>query len=269
MSPTSNVKSNCGAFSRKCKTFDDVVKVSINNDDQANIIILDGGNTERTIYSVRSHNITYSKNLLIKGDSNSKLYPAIKSLGGFSQDNYLFFINQDNINISIQSVHMDNVAFVNTKKSRNLNVTVNDCYVKLNLGSYFISLAQNDKSVNIHFKDSSFTGDSKSKNRVVLTNLIGKESNLIQFENCLFEHAYISTLSSNHLRIENCVFINTVIHCGRTNYLNIANSIFKNYFYTNAAYPSLKISESNATVKNCSFLTIQIIESLLQRARCT
>ena len=140
MSTTSNVKNNCGTFSRKCKTFDDAVKVSLNDNDQTNVIILDGGNTERTIYSVKSHNISYSKNLLIKGDSNSKFYPVLKSFGGVSQDNYLFFINGDNINISIQSVHMDNIAFINTKKSRNLNLTVNDCYTKLKLGSYFIGI---------------------------------------------------------------------------------------------------------------------------------
>ena len=247
------MKNNCGAFSRKCKTFDDAVKVSLNDDDQTNIIILDGGNTERTIYTVRSHNITYSKNLLIKGDPRSKFYPVLKSLGGVSQENYLFFINDDNINISIQSVHMDNVAFVNTNKSKNLNLTVNDCYAKLKLGSYFINIAQNYKSINIHFKDSSFIGDLKSENRVALINLMGKASNIIQFENCSFEHAYINILISNHLGIENCVFINTVNHFGRSNYLNIVNSIFKNYLQTNATYSSLKISESNATVKNCSF----------------
>ena len=253
VSPTSNVKSNCGAFSHKCKTFDDAVKVSLNDDDQTNVIILDGGTIERIIYSVRSHNIVYSKNLLIKGDPNSKFYPVLKNLGGVSQDNYLFFINKDNINISIQSVHMDNVAFVNTNKSRNLNVTVNDCYAKLKLGRNFISVAQNDKSVNIHFMDSSFIGDFKSEHRVVLTTSMAKESSIIQFKNCFFEHAYIKILNSSHVGIENCVFINTVIHFSQSDYLNIANSIFKNYFQTNTPYFSLKISKSNATVKNCSF----------------
>lgn len=125
---------------------------------------------------------------------------------------------------------MDNIAFVNTKKSKNLNLTVNDCYAKLRLGSYFIRVEQNDNSVNIHLKDSSFIGDLKSENPVALTNLSGKESNLIQFKNCSFEHVYINILSSSHLWVEKCVFINTVIYFGRTNYLNIANSIFKNFF---------------------------------------
>ena len=53
VSPTSNVKNNCGAFSRKCKTFEDAVTITLRDEDQTNIIILDGGNTERTIYNVR------------------------------------------------------------------------------------------------------------------------------------------------------------------------------------------------------------------------
>ena len=150
-------------------------------------------------------------------------------------------------------MHIDNIAFVNTKKSKNLNLTVNDCYAKLKLGSYFIRVEQNDNSVNIHVKDSSFIGDLKSENPVALTNLSGNESNLIQFKNCSFEHVYINILSSSDFWIEKCVFINTEIYFGRTNYLNITNSIFKNFFQTSAAYPSLQISKSNAIVKNCSF----------------
>ena len=252
VSPTSNVKNNCGVFSRKCKTFDDAVKVSLNNDDHANVIILDGGNTERTIYSVRSHNITYSKNLLITRDQNSKFYPVIGSLGGISKENYLFFINGSNINISIQSVKMENVAFVNVKSSGNVNLTVNDCYVKLKLGT-FINISQNEKPVNVRFKDSSFLGDLKSENRIMVTTLMGKDHGLIQFENCSFEHLYIKFQSSIYLRISNSVFISTVIHIARANYLHIADSIFKNYFQPSANYSSLKIYKSNATLENCFF----------------
>ena len=255
-SPTSNVRNNCGDFSRKCKTLDDAVNVSLNDDDQTSVIILDGGDTERTIYSMRLHKIAYSKNLLIKGDPNSKFYPVIESLVSTSKDDYLFFINGSNINLSlsIQAVQIENVAFVDVKNSGKINLTVNDCYVKLEITSYFISVEQINKSVKVCFKDSSFIGDLKSEKRVVLTNLMDTKSNFIQFENCSFEHAYINILSSSHLEIENCVFINTVIHVGRANYLHIANSIFKNYLPTIASYYSLKISKSNVTVKNCSFL---------------
>ena len=252
VSPTSNAKDNCGAFSRKCKTFDDAVKVSLNDDDETNVIILDGGNTERTIYTVRSHNIPYNKNLLITGDQNSKFYPVIESLG-INKDDYLFFTNGGNINLSIQSVQMESVAFINAKNSGNLNLTVNDCYVKLGLGSYFINISQNDEPVNVRFKDSSFLGDLKSENRVILTTFMGKDHGLIQFENCSFEHAYIKIESSSYLRIRNSVFINTVIHVTRANYLHIADSIFKNYFQTSANYSSLKIYKSNATFENCFF----------------
>ena len=96
VSPTSNAKNNFVAFLRKCKTFDDAVKVSLNDDDQTNVIILDGGNTERTIYTARLHNIAYSKNLLIKRDPNSKFYPVSESLVGIRKDDYLFFINGSN-----------------------------------------------------------------------------------------------------------------------------------------------------------------------------
>ena len=254
MSPTSVAKNNCGAISSKCKTFDDAVKVSLNDSDHTSVIILDGGNTRRNIYNVMSHNIDFSKSLLINGDPSSKFYPVIKSLGGVSQNNYLFFINADNINISIQSVQMDNVALVYMKKSRNLNLTLNDCYVKLKLRSYFIIVtAQNDKSVNVHFKDSSFVGNLKTKNRMELIILMGQENNLVQLGNCSFEHAYINIFKSSHLKIKNCVFIDTAIYLGRANYLHIADSIFKNYLPASANYLSLEIYESNATFENCSF----------------
>ena len=111
VSPTSNAKKNCGDISRKCKTFSDAVQVSLNDPDHTSLIILDGGNTERNIYSVLSHNIKFSKSLLINGDPSSKFYPVIKSCGGVSKNSYLFFINADNISISIQSVQMDNVLW--------------------------------------------------------------------------------------------------------------------------------------------------------------
>ena len=266
VSPTSNAKNNCGAISRKCKTFDDAIKASMNDSDYTSLIILDGGDTERNIYNVMSHNIEYSKSLLVKGDPNSKFYPVIKSLAGDSQDNYIFFINADNANISIQSVQIDNAAFVNVKKSKNLNLTVNDCYAKLELATYFISVAQNDKSVNVRFKDSSFIGDLKSENWVGLTNLMGKESNLIQFENCSFEHAYIN-ISSSHVRITNCVFINTVIHIDQADYLHIADSIFKHYFQTRAKHLPLKIYKSNATIENCSFFNNTNYKMLATKGR--
>ena len=144
---------------------------------------------------------------------------------------------------------------VSANKPGNLNLTVNDCYVKLKLGSLgnFISVAQNDKSVNVHFKDSSFVGNLKSKNRRELTFLMGQESNLIQLDNSSFEHAYINIFDSSHVRIEDCVFINTVIHVFRANYLRIADSIFKNYFESSVNYSSLGIYKSNVTFENCSF----------------
>ena len=251
MSPTSNVKNNCGVSSRKCKTFDDAVKVSLNDDDQTSVIILDGGTTERTIYRVRSYNITYNKNLLIKGDQNSKFYPVIETFGGISKDYYLFFIDGGNINFSIQSVQMENVAFVNVKSSGNLNLTVNDCYVKQTLGSYFINISQNDNPIDVRFKNSSFLGDLKSENRVML--VMGKDHGLIQFENCSFKDAYIEIQNSSYLRISNSVFINTVIHVFRANYLHIADSVFKNYFQTSVNYSSLEIYKSNASFENCFF----------------
>ena len=261
------MKNYCGAISRKCKTFDDAVRASLNDSDFTSLIILDGGDTERNIYSVMSHNIEYSKSLLIKGDPNSKFYPVIKSPGRVIQDNYLFFINKDNVNISIQSVQMDNVAFVNATKSRNLSLAVSDCYAKLKLGSSFISLAKNDKSVNIDFKDSSFIGNLKSENRVVLTNIIGKESNLIQLDNCSFEHAYININNSGHVRIKDCVFINTAIHVARAD-LYISDSIFKNHFHASANALSLVLYKSNITFENCLFFnnknySILAFESML------
>ena len=253
VSPTSEEKNNCGTISRKCKTLDDAVKVSLNDSDHTSVIILDGGETERNVYSVMSHNIEFSKSLLINGDPSSKSYPVIKSLGGISQNNYLFNINADDINISIQSVQMDNLAFVNTKKSRNVNLTVNDCYVKLKPWNYFISVAQNDKSVHVHFKDSSFVGNLKTKIRGELTNLMGQESNLIQLDNCSFEHADINIVRSSHVRVKNSFFINTAIFFWEANYLHIANSIFKNYLHASVNYSSLEIYKSNATFENCSF----------------
>ena len=81
MSPTSVAKNNCGTISGKCKTFDDAIKVSLDDHDQSNLIVLDGGETEKNIYNVRSRNIVYNKSLLIKGDSNSKFFPVIKNIG--------------------------------------------------------------------------------------------------------------------------------------------------------------------------------------------
>ena len=262
------MKNNCGAVSRKCKAFDDAVKISLNDRDHKSFIILDGGDTERNIYSVISHNIVLNKSILIKGDPNSKFYPVIKSLGRVNQGNYLFIANEDNINISIQSVKMDNVAFVNVKKSRNVNLTVSDCYVKLKPGSYFISVAQNDNYVNVHFKDSSFIGNLKSKNQEMLTDIMGQDSKLIQLDNCSFEHAYINFTYSSHGRIKDCIFINTVIHVAQTNYLHVADSIFKNYLHVRANDSSLLIYKSNATFENCSFFnnknySILALESVL------
>ena len=99
VSSTSLMENNCDAVSCKCKTFDDVVKISLNDRDHKSFIILDGGDTERSIYTVKSHNIALNKSILIKGDPNSKFYPVIKSLGRVNQGNYLFIVNKDNINI--------------------------------------------------------------------------------------------------------------------------------------------------------------------------
>ena len=253
MSPTSNVKNNCGAISRKCRTFDDAVKVGLNDGDHTSVIILDGGDTERNIYSVMSHNIAHSKSLLINGDPNSKFHPVITSLDSISNDHHLFLISGDNINISIQSVDMENVDFVNKKKSGDLNLTVNDCHVKLKLQGDFIRVLQNDNSVNVRFEDSLFIADLKSKNWVVWTNLMSKESNLIQFVNCSFENSYIKIHNTSYLRIRNSVFINTVISVAGANYLHIADSIFKSYYQTKVNYSSLRIFKSNVTITNCSF----------------
>ena len=104
MSPTSEAKNNCGTISRKCKTFDDAIKVSLDDHDQSNLIVLDGGETEKNIYNVRLRNIVYNKSLLIKGDSNSNFFPVIKNIGVVSQDDFLFVTYGHDINISIQSV---------------------------------------------------------------------------------------------------------------------------------------------------------------------
>ena len=254
MSPTSEAKNNCGTIYRKCKTFDDAIKVSLDDHDQSNLIILDGGETEKNMYNVRLRNIVYNKSLLIKGDSNSKFFPVIKNIGVVSQDDFLFVTYGHDINISIQSVQMENIAFINVKRSENLNVTVNNCYAKLSSG-FFIKTAQDAKSVKVSLKNSSIIGDLKLENGVALTSLMGKESNLIQLVNCSFEYAaiYIKIFGSSHVSINNCVFINTVMHVARANHLHIAHSTFKNYFRASVKYSSLGIMGSNATVENCSF----------------
>ena len=253
MSPTSNVKNNCGAISRKCKTFYDAIKVSLDDHDQSSHIILDGGDTEKNIYNVTLRNIVYNKSILIKGDPNSKFSPVIKNFGGASQDNFLFAIHGNNTNISIQSVQMENIALVNLRRSENVNVTVNDCYAKLSSASYFIKAAQDAKSVKVRLANSSVIGNLKSQNRVALISLMGKESNLIQLVNCSFEYAYIKIFGSGHVSINNCFFINMVMNVIRVNYLHIAHSTFKNYFQARVKYPSLGVWQGNATVENCSF----------------
>ena len=106
-------------------------QILLDDHDQSNLIVLDGGETEKNIYNVRLRNIVYNKSLLIKGDSNSNFFPVIKNIGVVSQDDFLFVTYGHDTNISIQSVQIENIAFINVKRSENLDVTVNNCYAKL------------------------------------------------------------------------------------------------------------------------------------------
>ena len=248
----------CGTIMRKCKTLDQAIRLTVTDNDAISEIILDGGDSQRNIYTIAYQNIEFNKSLVIRSKAKSNKNPLVQHLSAFIAT--IFIFTEDSTGMKVESVDWENIILAKISHTKNIYVELNNCHFNMPMGVGFIHFGPDIKGINFKICDSEIYGNWKWESNVPIIwdfGTLDGDSNA-QFINSSFKSVGIAVKGLRDLHIEECFFKNGVILIQDLRYLYIAGTVFD---VSSSSYiiqdtfngPVLLIHSSNASIINCTF----------------